>query len=92
MFSLLLSDQVGLERLWLLIQLFHALILLCLAILITENIQNTRSCCVAIGLPAGGTAVGAVQQVTVGGLCYQLFDYMQQVSAFAVWCLAKYQP
>ena len=83
-FSFLASDTVGLKRFWLLSLLFQAILLLCLAVLITVDKQDTWSRYLAIGILAAGTAVGATLKVSAGGLCYELYDHTQQVSALGL--------
>ena len=84
MFSFLASDKVGLKRFWLLSLLLQAILLLCLAVLTTVGKQNTWSHYLAIGILAAGTAVGATLKVSAGGLCYELYDHTQQVSALGL--------
>jgi hypothetical protein len=88
-FGLLASDKVGLKRLWLLILFLEAMIFLSLAVLITDGIQNTWRRCLAIGLLAAGTTVGAVVKVACGGLCYEIHDERQQVMALVLMVLTS---
>jgi MFS family permease len=83
-FGLLFSDKVGQKRLWLLLLLLQTLTLLGLAVLVNEGIQNMWSRCLAIGMLAVATAAGAVFKVTSGGLCHELYDDTQQMSAFSL--------